>query len=83
MKPQLEAATAIIRILAARELLGALVREGTERQIGRRALLLSFILGATPERTQRQLARRLKVSEARISQEMRPILAQFRQLFPR
>jgi hypothetical protein len=82
MKPPIEEATAAFRLLAARELLTPLAR-GTGRQIGRRVLLLAFILGATPERTQRQLARRLKVSEARISQEMRPILAQFRQIFPR
>ena len=73
-----QAAALLVRVAAGHELLEVLVRTGSERQIGRSALLLAFLLGATPQKTQRGLSRRLKVSEARISQEMRAI----REAFP-
>jgi hypothetical protein len=82
LKPQIEATAAVVRLLAARELLAPLVRLGTERQIGRRAVLMAFALGAGPCKTQRALAARLGVTEARISQELKPVRAHFRALIP-
>ena len=77
-KADTEAAILLVRVAAAHELLGVLVKTGSERQIGRACIMLAFILGATPEKSQRNLSRRLKRSEARISQEMKAI----REAFP-
>jgi hypothetical protein len=77
-KADTEAALLLVRLAAAHELLEVLTKTGTERQIGRSALLLAFILGATPEKSQRNLSRRLKISEAAISLQMKAI----REVFP-
>ena len=83
MNQKLAAALPVIRLACAHELLGVLVKSGSERQIGRRALLLAYAIDPDlAGGTQRTLARRLGVTEARISQELKPIREHFRAVFP-
>jgi len=64
-------------IKAVRELLHVITTDASEREAGRRALLLCFILNPEAIGSQKQLAARLGVSEARTSQ----LLNEFRQKF--
>ncbi len=50
------------------------------RQVGRRVLLLAFLLRVGDCRTQRALARRLKVTEGAISQKLKSLKREFARL---
>ena len=55
-----------------------LARKGARpAAIGRRVLLLEYILGATDCRTQRELARRVELSPGRVSQLLNVMRAEF------
>ena len=73
MKPQIEIVLALAKLQGAREVLELVTGEGSDRDAGRKALLLAYLL--TPEAigTQGDLARRLGVSEGRCSQMLKPL----------
>ncbi|MGD0258969.1 MAG: hypothetical protein ABSD29_04000 [Verrucomicrobiota bacterium] len=82
-RSQAQAALALVRLAAAHELLGVLVKTGTERQIGRRCLLLALAIDPIlVGGNQRQLAARLRRSEARISQEVKAMRPYFGSIIP-
>lgn len=62
---------AIARAAGAAEVLRFLARGGTDKEVGRRALLLAFLLCPDAIATQRELAGRIGVTEARVSQMLR------------
>ena len=73
MKPQIELALALTRLAAVREVLELVTGEGSDRDAGRRALLLLYIIAPEAIGTQGDLARRLGVSEGRASQMLKPL----------
>ena len=77
MNLQIDGLTVAIRLAAYRELLSLITRAPTDRIAGRRALLLAFILDPGLIGPQRELARRMGVSEARASQMLKTIRREF------
>ena len=73
MKPQIELALALTRLAAVREVLELVTGDGSDRDAGRRALLLLYIIAPKTIGTQGDLARRLGVSEGRASQMLKPL----------
>ena len=82
MKPSANTVALAIRYEAVRELLAVLVNGDTnDREAGRRALLIAFILDRTLIGTQRQLARRMGVTEGRACQMLKSIRRNFPKQF--
>ena len=73
MKPQIELALALTRLAAVREVLELVTGEGSDRDAGRKALLLAYLIAPKTIGTQGDLARRLGVSEGRVSQMLKPL----------
>ena len=71
MKSNIEAATMIIRLAAAAELLRLITTNADAKRAGTKAHLLAFIIECSPCATQRDLAKRLGVSEGRCSQMLK------------
>ena len=74
MKPLLDA----IRMLSVRECLQTLCASGSDRAVGRKTLLLAYAIDPALIGTQRDLAARMDVSEARISQMLKAVRRIFR-----
>jgi len=53
---------------------------GNTRTVGSRVLLLAFLLGQSDARTQRQLAKRLRLTPGRVSQMLNVARRDFRKL---
>ena len=68
-----EIVLALAKLQGAREVLELITAEGGDRDAGRRALLLIFIIAPETIGTQGDLARRLGVSEGRCSQMLKPL----------
>lgn len=67
-----EAVALAIRLQATREVLALIAKgSGTDREAGRKALLLSYVMDKSIIGSQRELARRMGVSEARASQMLK------------
>lgn len=77
MKTQFEIALAAMKLAAVCETL-ELVAKGDAREAGVRVHLLAFIVGASPHRTQRELARALDLTPGRVCQMLNVIRRQFR-----
>lgn len=74
---RVKAAVALARISGAREALELLTREGSDRDVGRRALLLAYLIAPDLIGTQRDLAKRLGVTEGRASQMLKVLRRHF------
>jgi hypothetical protein len=72
-----EAVALAIRAQATHELLALLSKSKTDKEAGRKALLIAFILDPALIGTQRELARRMGVSEGRASQMLKHIRRSF------
>ena len=68
---------AAVRLDATREALALLTKDGSDKDIGRRTLLLAYVLDPSLIGTQRQLARRLGVTEGRGSQMLKVLRRHF------
>lgn len=66
-----EAIALAIRADSIREVLALLARSKTDREAGRKALLLAFVIEPELIGTQRELARRMGVTEGRASQMLK------------
>ena len=73
MKPQIELALALTKLQGAVEALELITAEGGDRAAGRKALLLAYLIAPKTIGTQGDLARRLGVSEGRVSQMLKPL----------
>jgi hypothetical protein len=73
MNPGTEIVLALTRLAAVREVLELVTGDGSDRDAGRRALLLLYIIAPKTIGTQGDLARRLGVSEGRVSQMLKPL----------
>ena len=73
MKPQIELALALTRLAAVREVLELITADGGDQAAGRKALLLAYLIAPKTIGTQGDLARRLGVSEGRVSQMLKPL----------
>ncbi|MDB6023111.1 MAG: hypothetical protein JWQ04_2968 [Pedosphaera sp.] len=62
-----------IRADATREILSLIVKGSSDREAGRRALLIAFVLDPALIGTQKELSRRIGVSEGRASQMLKTI----------
>jgi hypothetical protein len=67
----------ILRLHTVREALAPLVKSGTDKEVGRKALLTAFLIDPGLIGTQRDLARRMGVSEGRASQMLKVIRREF------
>jgi len=70
------------RLAGAREVLKLLTKAGTDREVGRKTLLLAFLLDPAAFGTQRNLARRLAVTEGRASQMLKVLRRHFQSNSP-
>jgi hypothetical protein len=61
------------RLQSAKEDMAMLARGGTAQEVGRRCLLLCYIIAPDLIGTQRELARRLGVTEGRASQMLKAV----------
>ena len=75
--PRADALLLIARIQAVRNILKLLTKGGSDKEIGRRALLLLWILDRRLVGTQKQLAERLGVSRPRATQMIGAFTKQF------
>ena len=73
MKPQIEIVLALAKLQGAVEALELVTGDGSDRDAGRKALLLAYLLTPKNIGTQGDLARRLGVSEGRCSQMLKPL----------
>jgi hypothetical protein len=78
MNPQLETLLAAVRLKILRDTFRPLVKDGSDREIGRKVLLLAYCLDPAAIGTQRELARRLGVTEGRSSQMLKVIRRSFK-----
>jgi hypothetical protein len=62
-----EALLSAFRLLSVREAMQTVCKSGDDREVGRRALLLAFTIDPSLIGTQRELARRMGLSESRVS----------------
>ena len=58
-----------------------MVLGATTRQVGQRMIVLAYLAGKTSAKTQRELARQLRVSKPRVSQIIRELPSEFQSLF--
>ena len=77
MNPQVTIAALAIRAQATREVLALIANSDSDREAGRKALLLAFVIDKQLIGTQRELAKKMGVSEGRASQ----MLKSFRERF--
>lgn len=68
-----EAVAAALRLKATRDVLALLADSKTDREAGRKALLLAFMLDPALIGRQRELARRMGVTEGRASQMLKSL----------
>ena len=66
------------RLAAVREALALLTKDGSDKEVGRKCLLLAYLLGCSPCETQRELAAKLGVSESRVSRMCKVLRPHFR-----
>jgi DNA-binding MarR family transcriptional regulator len=70
-RSQAQAALALVRLAAAREVLVIVTKDANARQAGTKVHLLAFAMGCSPCKTQKELARRLGVTPGRACQMLR------------
>ena len=68
---QAQAAIALAKLAGAREALALVTKDADASQAGRKALLLCYVIAPEEIGTQRELARRLGVTEGRASQMLK------------
>ena len=73
MKPRIEILLALAKLQGARETLELITADGGDQAAGRKALLLAYLIAPKTIGTQGDLARRLGVSEGRVSQMLKPL----------
>jgi len=73
MNPSVETVALAIRYEATRELLELLTKDASDREAGRRAMLIAFIVDPKLFGTQTELAKRMGVSRARASQMLNKV----------
>lgn len=71
MNPKAEILLAAVRLAATRETLQTITADADAKQAGTKAHLLAFILGASPCKTQKELAGKLGVTPGRVCQMVR------------
>jgi hypothetical protein len=74
---RVEALLLAAQFQAMRELLAVLVNSASDREAGRKALLIAFTIDRKLIGTQRDLAKKMGVTEARASQMLKSIRANF------
>jgi DNA-binding MarR family transcriptional regulator len=72
-----EALLSAFRLLSVREAMETVCNSGNDREVGRRALLLAYTIDPSLIGTQRELARRMGVTEARVSQMLKVLRRHF------
>jgi len=65
---QLESVIASAKLETLRETLALLTKDGSDREVGRRTLLVAWLLDKSRVGSQKALAKRMGVSEGRVSQ---------------
>lgn len=68
----------LLRLASVRECLETVCASGDDRAVGRRALLLAYCLDPELIGTQRALAKRMGVTEARVSQMLKVLRRGYR-----
>lgn len=82
MNPKVALAALAIRTQATREVLALIANSDSDREAGRKALLLAFVIDKTLIGTQRELARKLGVTEGRASQMLKAFRERFAKGIP-
>jgi hypothetical protein len=80
MSNPIQIAALAIRLQASRELLAILANSESDKEAGRKALLLAWILEPELIGSQKELARKMGVSQARVSQMLRHMRLSFSKL---
>jgi DNA-binding MarR family transcriptional regulator len=79
MNPK-EILLAAVRFDAVREVLRTIIADADAKQAGTKAHLLAFILGASPCKTQKELAAKLGITPGRVCQMLRVLNRAYRTL---